>query len=91
MLQQNRFIKFIKPIKLIKKNSTERVLELFAEKKDDFEILHEQFSKNIKRDIHEGSTNGQSSPGSCASIPHSTQSPAEFASFDEYADRMKAE
>jgi molecular chaperone HtpG len=35
------------------------VLELFTEKKNDFEIFYEQFSKNITLGIHEDSPNGQ--------------------------------
>jgi HSP90 family molecular chaperone len=83
MLEQNRIIK------LIKKNITPGVLELFAEKKDDFEILYEQFSQNIRLDIHEDSANGQE----LARLLHfySIQSREELTAFGEYIERMTPE
>jgi molecular chaperone HtpG len=86
MLQQNRIIK------LIKKNIVKRALELFSEipeKKDDFNILYEQFSTNIKLGIHEDSTNHQK----LAKLLrfYSTQSPEQLTLFDKYVERMKPE
>jgi molecular chaperone HtpG len=83
-LQQNRIIK------LIKKNLVKRALELFteiAEKKDDFKIFYEQFSKNIKLGIHEDAGNR---PKLAKLLRfYSTQKPEELTSFDEYIERMK--
>jgi len=83
-LQQNQIIK------LIKKNIIKRTLELFreiAEKKDDFTIFYEQFSKNMRLEIHEDSTNTQK----LAKLLqfYSTLSPEELTSFDEHVERME--
>jgi molecular chaperone HtpG len=53
----------------------------FAEKKDDFEIFYEQFSKNIKLTIHEDSTNNQKLARLLRF--YSTQSSEELSSFEE--------
>ena len=84
-LQQNRIIK------LIRKNIVKRSLEMFqaiSERKDDFKIFYEQFSKNIKLGIHEDAANR---PKLAKLLRfHSTLSSGEeMTSFDEYISRMK--
>jgi molecular chaperone HtpG len=76
-------------IKFITENITTRVLELFAEKKDEFEIFYEQFSKIIKPGLHEYSTNNQKLARLLRF--YSTQSLEQLTSFDEYVRRMKPE
>jgi molecular chaperone HtpG len=83
MRQQNGIIEFIK------ENITTRVLELFAEKKEDFEIFYERFSKNITLAVHMDSTNNQKLTRLLQFS--STQSSAELTSFDEYVEHIKPE
>ena len=70
--------------RLIKKNLAKKCLELFAEiavKKDDYNKIYEQFSKCIKRGVHEDSSNRvkfaellhyQTSTSSCTSAVSSS-------------------
>merc|ERR1712145_18444 len=83
-LQQNKILK------LIQKNLVKKVLELIeelSEDKDNFKKFYEQFSKNLKLGIHEGSTNRKKLAGYLRY--YTSASGDELCSLGDYVSRMK--
>merc|ERR1712096_409888 len=83
-LQQNKILR------VIKKNLVKKCMEMFneiSEKKDDYKKFYEQFGKNLKLGVHEGSTNRNK----IADLLRyqTSKSGDESISFKEYCDRMK--
>ena len=83
-LQQNKILR------VIKKNSVKKGLEMFAEiaeKKDDYKTFYEQFGRCSKLGVHEDSTNRVN----VAELLRyqTSKSGDESISSEEYVDRMK--
>lgn len=83
-LQQNKILK------VIKKNLVKKCLETFmelTEKKDDYKLFYEHFSKNLKLGIHEDATH-RSKIAELLRF-YTSKSGDEMIGFKEYIDRMK--
>merc|ERR1712004_553390 len=84
MLQQNKILK------VIRKNIVKKVMdqiEEICEDKDNFKKFYEQFGKNLKLGIHEGSTNRKKLAGYLRL--YTSASGDDFCSFADYVSRMK--
>merc|ERR1719403_113526 len=84
MLQQNKILK------VIRKNLVKKVMELIeeiSEDKDSWKKFYEQFGKNLKLGIHEGSTNRKKISGHLRFF--TSASGEEMCSLSDYVSRMK--
>lgn len=79
-------------LRIIKKNLVKKTLEMFnelSENKDDYKTFYEAFSKNLKLGVHEDTVNRTKIVKLLRY--HSTASPSELTSFNDYVARMKPE